>query len=60
MNSEILRRDQIYFIEKNKYGESNLYSLFKDNSVRKGYNYMKSYLAGRFGAVPYLGSFMIK
>jgi AAA15 family ATPase/GTPase len=60
MNSEILRRDQIYFVEKNKYGESNLYSLFEeDGSIRKGYNYMKNYLAGRFGAIPYLGSFGI-
>ena len=60
MNPEILRRDQIYFVEKNKYGESNLYSLFKeDGSIRNGYNYMKNYLAGRFGAIPYLGPFNI-
>ena len=58
MNPKLLRRDQIYFIEKNEYGESNMYSLYDiDLDIRNNFNYMNNYLAGRFGAIPYLGDF---
>ncbi len=56
MRSELFRRDQIYFTEKDKYGVSTLYSLY-DFNVGKDYNYVNNYLAGRFGAVPYLRDF---
>ncbi|MFS0725685.1 AAA family ATPase [Paenibacillus sp. 1P07SE] len=58
MNPALLRRDQIFFTEKNKYGVSSLYSLYDiDLDIRNNFNYLNNYLAGRFGAVPYLGSF---
>lgn len=58
MNPKILRRDQIYFIEKNKYGVSSMYSLYDvDLDIRSNFNYLNNYLAGRFGAIPYLGEF---
>lgn len=58
MNPKILRRDQIYFIEKNRYGISSMYSLYDINlDIRSNFNYLNNYLAGRFGAIPYLGSF---
>jgi len=46
-----LRKDEIWFVTKNEYGESSIYSLeeFKpryDKEIRRGY------LQGRFGAVP--------
>ena len=48
----ILRRDQIWFTEKNSdNGESELYSL-SDFSVRKQENIEKGYILGRYGAVP--------
>lgn len=52
---EDLAQDEIWFIEKNKSGESNLkpfsdYTLSSD--IADGYSNVKSYLAGRFGAVP--------
>jgi AAA15 family ATPase/GTPase len=55
----IFRRDQIWFIEKNQYGSAQLYSLadFKTNKVRKGDDFEKNYIAGRYGAIPYLGDF---
>ncbi len=60
MNPKLLRRDQIYFIEKNEYGESNMYSLYDiDLDIRSNFNYLNNYLAGRFGAIPYLGDFNI-
>jgi len=61
MDSALLRRDQIYFVEKDKYGASSLYALYDlDLDIRNNFNYEKNYLAGRFGAVPYLNDFSPK
>lgn len=60
MNSKLLRRDQILFTEKDKYGASTLYTLYDiDLKVRNNFNYLNNYLSGRFGAIPYLGTFNI-
>lgn len=53
LNLDLLRQDEIWFVEKDKEGSSNLYSLaeFKpryDLDIRKGY------LQGKFGAIPFL------
>ena len=48
-----LRRDQIWFTEKNKREESSLHSL-SEYEVH-GYEISKNYLVGRFGAIPILG-----
>lgn len=50
-----LRRDQIWFCDKNRYGVSDLYCLAEIKSIskaRKEDNLEKKYLEGRFGAVP--------
>jgi len=55
-----LRRDQIYFVEKNRIGSSDLYSLVeynKDGKVRKDRSFEKDYINGRYGAIPYFGDF---
>ncbi len=59
LSSGIFRRDQIWFIEKDRYGAASLYSLgdFKTDKVRKEDNFEKNYLKGKYGAVPYLGGF---
>ena len=50
----ILRRDQIWFAEKDdKNGISDLYPL-SDFSVRKTENVERGYMLGRFGAVPFI------
>ena len=59
MNSEVFRRDEIWFVAKGKKQNSNLYSLveFKTTSgesVRKDAKFDKQYLEGRYGADPYL------
>ncbi len=53
----ILRRDQVYFTEKNSSGAARLYSLaeFKE---RNNLNIRRRYLQGRYGALPSLGDFM--
>ena len=54
LDLNILRRDQIWFTEKNKEnGVSDLYSL-SDFSVRKQENVEKGYMLGRYGAVPFI------
>lgn len=55
INLEALSQDEIWFIEKNHFGESSL-KPFSDYTIpsgkTEGYSNIKSYLAGRFGAVP--------
>lgn len=51
---ELLRRDQIWFTEKNSdTGVSELYPL-DSFSVRKDENIQKGYINGRYGAVPFI------
>lgn len=51
---ELLRRDQIWFTEKNPdTGVSELYPL-DSFSVRKDENIQKGYINGRYGAVPFI------
>lgn len=64
-----LRRDQIYFAEKNKWESTELFSLsdFKYHGERNGQtiseserpdvNIEKRYIEGRYGAIPTLGEF---
>jgi len=54
LDLNILRRDQIWFTEKNnENGESEVYPL-SDFSVRKKENVEKGYILGRYGAVPFI------
>lgn len=50
---ESIRRDQIWFVEKNEYGESELYSLADFKGVRKSDSILKKYLLGVYGAIPF-------
>ncbi len=49
----IFRRDQVWFTEKDDSGATRLYSL-QEYRPRKNEAFEKGYLAGRYGAVPYL------
>ncbi len=51
-----LRRDQIYFTSKDKYGRSSLVSLSDYNGVRKTDLFSKRYLAGFYASLPNLES----
>lgn len=50
---EDIRRDQVWFVEKNQYGESELYSLSDFKGVRKNDSILKKYLLGVYGAIPF-------
>ncbi|WP_081075182.1 AAA family ATPase [Burkholderia stagnalis] len=54
LSSDMLRRDEIWFTEKDGDGSTHLYPL-TDFKTRKGDNIEKGYLQGRFGAIPYFG-----
>jgi hypothetical protein len=53
MDCCLFRRDQIWFVEKDRQGCSHLYPLL-DYSPRKDEALAKGYLLGRYGAVPFL------
>ena len=51
----LLRRDQIWFAEKDeKTMQTDIYAL-TEFSPRKGENISKGYLQGRYGAIPFIG-----
>ena len=49
--SQMLRRDQVWFTEKDAYGATLLFPL-TEIRTRSGDNFEKGYLQGRYGAVP--------
>jgi len=53
MDCCLFRRDQIWFVEKDRQGCSHLYPLL-DYSPRKDEALAKGYLLGRYGAIPFL------
>lgn len=58
-SNELMRRDEIWMVNKNRDGVSDLYSLaeFKDedgNKVRRDEALAKKYLTGNYGAIPAL------
>jgi AAA15 family ATPase/GTPase len=55
LDQSVLRRDQIWFIEKDDQGASHLYPL-TDFKPRKDENLKRGYLQGRYGAIPYVRS----
>ena len=62
LSNNLLRRDEIWFTEKDKDGVSTLYSLadFVDEDgikIRKDESYEKNYLLGKYGAIPTLKYF---
>lgn len=52
LDKEIFRRDQIWFVDRNKFGASELYSMseFDSSVVRNTSDYRKKYLDSVFGA----------
>lgn len=58
-SNELLRRDEIWMVNKSEEGVSELYSLadFKDedgNKIRRDEAFAKNYLTGSYGAIPAL------
>ena len=59
LDKDNLRRDEIWFVDKNQYGESQLYSLVDyvddhNKKVRNDASYGKDYILGRYKSIPHL------
>jgi len=55
LDTELLRRDEIWFVEKRPNGSSDLFSLV-NFKIRPDLELEKGYLHGRFGAIPLMGN----
>jgi hypothetical protein len=54
-----MRRDQIWFTEKNEKGETDVYRLMdvmmpNQQPPRNDANLERNYIAGRYGAIPFI------
>ncbi len=54
LDQNLLRRDEIWFVQKDKKQQTQLYSL-ADLNVRNDVRLEKGYLQGRFGGIPFIG-----
>lgn len=54
LSQGIFRRDQIWFLEKNNSGATELYSLAHITGVRADTPHEKPYLNGRYGGIPFM------
>jgi len=57
LDQKRIRRDQVWFVEKDGIGASSLFCLDEIKGVRKDANFEKEYLLGQFGGVPRVGNF---
>ena len=58
MDPELFRRDQLWLVEKNRSGASELFSLYDFDTKDRPRNteaFQRNYLAGRYGGVPDFG-----
>ena len=51
MDFDLLRRDEIWFVDKKENGESDIYSL-EEYNARFDQKIDKAYLEGRYGGIP--------
>jgi AAA15 family ATPase/GTPase len=58
LDTDILRRDQIWFTEKNKNGEAHLYPL-TNFAPRYTESLFRGYLSGRYGGIPFIPNGLI-
>ena len=54
MSGDFMHRDQIWFMQRNEQQQSELYSLAEFTNEKAMSNFQKSYLSGRYGALPNL------
>lgn len=54
LDSDLFRRDQVWFTQLNEERATDLYSLVEIRNVRKSENLEKGYVSGKYGAIPML------
>ncbi|MEA3351143.1 MAG: AAA family ATPase, partial [Chloroflexota bacterium] len=55
LDQDLLRRDEIWFVEKDQNGASHVYSL-EEYAPRYDKDIEKGYMMGRYGAIPVFGN----
>ena len=58
LSQELFDKEQIWFVEKDKFGASHIASLSEYKNVRKEHKIERNYILGKYGAIPYLGDFV--
>lgn len=58
LKNNILRKDEIWFTDKDNDGISTLYSLADFEGVESASNYVENYMLGQYGAIPSLKALM--
>ena len=58
LKNNILRKDEIWFTDKDNDGISTLYSLADFEGVESESNYVENYMLGQYGAIPSLKALM--
>ena len=59
LDKKFFRRDQIWFVQKDKYGYSNL-SALSDFRIRSDASFEKDYLSGVYGGIPALTDYSVE
>lgn len=54
LDTDLFRRDQVWFTQLNEERATDLYSLVEIKNVRKSENLEKGYVSGKYGAIPML------
>lgn len=54
LSKKLFRQDQIWFVEKDQYGATDLYSLL-EYELSNDVVYEGDYIKGRYGAIPFIG-----
>ncbi|NEP44571.1 MAG: ATP-binding protein, partial [Okeania sp. SIO2H7] len=54
LSNKVFRRDQIWFVEKNRQGASDLYSLV-EFKIENDASFETDYIKGKYGAIPFIG-----
>ena len=54
LDSDLFRRDQVWFTQLNNERATDLYSVVEIKNVRKSENLEKGYVSGKYGAIPML------
>ncbi len=57
LNQKLFHKSQIWFTEKDTAGSTHLHSLVEYKNVRATDNLEKHYILGKYGAIPYVGTF---
>ena len=57
LDQTLFDKEQIWFVEKDKYGVSHLTGLSEYRDIRKQEKIEEKYIKGKYGAIPYLGAF---